>query len=272
MEEEIFKYKRLALFGDDFGIKQLLEHLPPELVKCIVGAANRPKYHSNLKQLSAKLKTPLLVQPAFSSRAYKNFIKEFKQLDIDLIMTNSYSLKIRKDLLSSVKDNAINLHWSLLPKNRGPNPLQWAIIKGEKYTGVTVHYMDEGFDSGDIIAQKKVKIAFKDTWLSLREKIVKAQDKLLSTTLPAILAGTNKRKKQNTARVTTNKRLSSSSPLIHFRAMSNLEIYNLIRAQVQPLSGAYIIKDKKDLRFKTYLSLPEIELLRKKYVSRNTSA
>ena len=69
--------------------------------------------------------------------------------------------------------NCINVHWALLPKNRGANPTQWAIIKGEDRTGVTIHYMDESLDSGDIISQKELNIAVENTWVDVNDKLKK---------------------------------------------------------------------------------------------------
>ena len=90
------------------------------------------------------------------------------------MICNSFSLILREDLLEKINYNAINIHSSLLPKNRGPNPIQWAILIDKK-TGLTIHFIDDGIDTGDIIFQKEVNIDFDDTWVV----ITKISKKLL---------------------------------------------------------------------------------------------
>jgi len=91
------------------------------------------------------------------------FIDEIKDLNADLAVVCSFNYKIPKVLLDSVKGGFINVHPSLLPKYRGANPYSAVIINNEKETGVTLHFMDEGFDTGDIIAQKTLPLTEKET-------------------------------------------------------------------------------------------------------------
>ena len=90
-------------------------------------------------------------------------IEKIKTLDIDAAVVCSFNYKIPKVLLESVKDGFINVHPSMLPKYRGGNPYSRVIMNGETETGVTIHFMDEGFDTGDIIAQKPYHIHSKAT-------------------------------------------------------------------------------------------------------------
>lgn len=87
------------------------------------------------------------------------FIQQVKDLDADIAVVASFNYKIPKVLLDSVKDGFINIHPSLLPDYRGPNPYSSVIINAEKETGVTLHFMDGTFDTGDIIAQRRVSIS-----------------------------------------------------------------------------------------------------------------
>lgn len=91
------------------------------------------------------------------------FIKSIKDLNVDIAVVCSFNYKIPKALLDSVSGGFINVHPSLLPKYRGANPYSSVIINNEKETGVTLHFMDESFDTGDIIAQKKLPINEKET-------------------------------------------------------------------------------------------------------------
>ena len=93
----------------------------------------------------------------------EKLVAEIKALKADIAVVCSFNYKVPKVLLDSVKGGFINVHPSLLPKYRGANPYSSVIINGEAETGVTLHFMDEGFDTGDLISQKKVSISEKET-------------------------------------------------------------------------------------------------------------
>ena len=152
------EFKKTLLFGTYEGVMQVLKNIDyGERIVSIIGPSIRPAELKLLEKLSKKINIPLISQPKYNSLEYKNFISKIHDLDYDSIISNSYSMIIRPDVLMYCNYNAINIHWSLLPLNRGPNPIQWAIIKGENYTGVTVHFIDDGLDTGDIIIQQKIK-------------------------------------------------------------------------------------------------------------------
>ena len=90
-------------------------------------------------------------------------IQKIKDLEIDAAVVCSYNYKIPKVLMEATKDGFINVHPSMLPKYRGGNPYSRVIMNGETETGVTIHFMDDGFDTGDIIAQKAYHIPTKAT-------------------------------------------------------------------------------------------------------------
>ena len=90
-------------------------------------------------------------------------IEKVKALDVDAAVVCSFNYKVPKVLLEATKDGFINVHPSMLPKYRGGNPYSRVIMNGETETGVTIHFMDEGFDTGDIIAQKAYHIHSKAT-------------------------------------------------------------------------------------------------------------
>ncbi len=125
--------------------------------------------------------------------------------------------------------------------------------------------MDDNLDTGDIVNQIEVEIDLNDTWINVNEKTKLASQELLKNELPKILNGQNKRIKQNKKLSTTNFRLDASYPKINFTTMSDIKIYNLIRAQVKPLSGAYIKKDEDIKYIDEILTLEEVQELRVKY-------
>lgn len=101
----------------------------------------------------------------------ENFLSYLRSLNLDAAVVASFNYKIPKELLDIPKAGFINIHPSLLPKYRGGNPYSSVIINGEQETGVTLHFMDEGFDTGDIITQKKVAIAQFETMGTLFNRL-----------------------------------------------------------------------------------------------------
>ena len=258
-------YKRIALVGDTNGINQMLQALPNELVSCVVCATNRPENHDEVKKIAKNLGCGFFIQPKESTEKYDEFMNSFAALEPDIIFCNSYSMILRSSLLNIVNYNAINCHCSLLPNNRGANPWQWALIKGETKTGITLHYMADELDAGDIIAQLEIEITPEDTWVTLRDKSTSLQISFLQKEYPKILAGVNSRIKQKFGEYPANKRLNPESPEIKFSEMSDEQVYNLIRAQVSPLKGAYIQYNGERIYFPELIPMKDIKRLREKY-------
>lgn len=98
----------------------------------------------------------------------KNFLKEIKKLKPDLILVGSWGEKFKKEILDFVP--CVNFHPALLPKNRGANPYFWSIFLNQKVTGLTVHFMNEKFDRGDILLQEAITIDERETGKSLKDK------------------------------------------------------------------------------------------------------
>lgn len=110
------------------------------------------------------------------------FIEKIRNLKADIAVVCSFNYKVPRVLLNSVKDGFINVHPSLLPKYRGPNPYSAVIINDESETGVTLHFMDETFDTGDIIVQKKIPVSKVETMGTLFNRTnIFAFDMLLDT-------------------------------------------------------------------------------------------
>ncbi len=127
-----------------------------------------------------------------------------KILDInpDIIITCAYGQIIPKVLLDAPRLGCVNVHASFLPKLRGGAPLNHAIIDGYEETGVTIMYMDEKMDNGDIIKTFRYDIKESDTYDDLVNILSKEGAKLLESTLPSIIDGTNERIKQDENEVT----------------------------------------------------------------------
>ena len=227
-------------FGDTLGLPQLLTCLPYGMVTTLVAASIRPQYHAALQELAAKHSIPLLIQPRRASDEYPAFVDQIRQLRPDLILVNSYSMLLPPELLGIPKRGAINIHGALLPQYRGCNPMQWAIINNETETGVTMHYMDANFDTGDIIAQKQVPIRFEDTWLDVQQRIATATEALLAEQIPLVLSDTNSRTLQSEEQAGYCRRRTPEDGRFDW-SWKAVDIYNLIRALVHPHPGAFYL-------------------------------
>ncbi len=156
----------------------------------------------------------------------------------DLLFSFYYRSMIRNEILTVPRLGAMNLHGSLLPKYRGRAPVNWVLVKGETETGVTLHFMTEKPDAGDIVGQAKVPIAFEDTALSLFGKMEKAAESLLDALLPRIAAGDIPRRPNEIAkgsyfggRRPEDGRIDWTQPAV--------AVYNLVRAVTRPYPGAF---------------------------------
>ncbi|MBA1394341.1 methionyl-tRNA formyltransferase, partial [Lactobacillus sp. XV13L] len=129
-------------------------------------------------------------------------LEQLISLQADLIITAAFGQFLPTKLLASAKIAAINVHGSLLPRNRGGAPVQRAIMNGDQTTGITIMYMAKKMDAGDIISQQEVAISATDTAGSLFDKLSQVGRDLLLKTLPDIIAGTNQRITQDESLVT----------------------------------------------------------------------
>lgn len=265
MENKIVKPRdcRLVLFVDDFGLEQVLPHLPLQFICGLVGASIRPNVIGVLRQRAAALGRPLLLQPKFGSGEIPTFIQALKDLRPTMILANSYSMILRPDVLEIVEYRAMNVHSALLPRNRGPNPLQWALIHGETRTGVTMHYLSDGLDTGPIICQRDIAIQLTDTWVSLQYKIASVTQQLFQESLLDAIEGRCSVTLQDERLESRNPRLTADSPRLDLERMSDMEMFNWIRAQVAPLKGAYVQRGEERLHIPQYVSFAEIPALRK---------
>jgi UDP-4-amino-4-deoxy-L-arabinose formyltransferase/UDP-glucuronic acid dehydrogenase (UDP-4-keto-hexauronic acid decarboxylating) len=231
-----------------------------------MAASRRPDDLESLRRLARDHERALLIQPSYGTAEYENFVAQFRAEGFDVLVCCSYSMLIRPDVLEAVSGRAFNVHASLLPRNRGPNPVQWAIIKGEPVTGVTLHVMDEGIDTGPIIAQVEEEIRDEDTWVTVSERLHLHMPKLLAEHVPALLDGTTiAARPQDDAVATSNPRLTPESPRIDFSSMTDRQVFDLIRAQVRPLGGAFVERDAVRIYFRDYVTPEGVASLRARY-------
>ncbi len=170
-----------------------------------------------------------------------------KEINPDVICVVAYGKIIPKEILDIPKYGCINVHPSLLPKYRGPAPIQWAILNGDKKTGVTTMYLDEGMDSGDIILQKEVDINKDETSGELWEKTSKIGADLLVETIKEIEKGTAPRIKQGND-FTVTPMIEKDMARINWEEKNAEEIKNLVRG-LNPILGAYSTLNGKKIKF-----------------------
>ena len=172
--------------------------------------------------------------------------EEILSLNPDIIITCAYGQIIPKEILDYPKYGCINIHASLLPKLRGGAPIHKAIIDGYDTTGVTIMYMDEKMDSGDIIYQEELKIEEDYSAGTLFAKLSVFGSNMIIKVLPSILNNTNDRIKQNENEVTYAYNITSEEEKINF-SKSTKEVYNQIRG-LNPWPVGYATLDNKKIK------------------------
>ena len=172
--------------------------------------------------------------------------KEVLDLNPDIIITCAYGQIIPKEILEYPKYGCINVHASLLPKYRGGAPIHKAIIDGEKYTGITIMYMDEGMDTGDIITQEKIEILDTDTVETVHDKLSILGKELLLKTLPNIIEGSITRTKQDNSLATFAYNIKREDEHINFNDSAK-NVYNLVRG-LNSFPGAFAVLNDKIIK------------------------
>lgn len=161
-----------------------------------------------------------------------------RNLQVEIIASVNYLFLIEQDIINHPTGMAFNMHGSLLPKYRGRTPHVWAIINGEKETGITAHYIDAECDQGDILEQVHVAIATNDTGADVLNKYNELYLPLLDSVLDKYVKGTlQARKQDNDAATYFGKRTPESGHIDwSWKAES---VRNWVRAQAYPYPGAF---------------------------------
>ena len=186
--------------------------------------------------------TILVLQPKKIREEYEEIVA----LEPDIIITCAYGQIIPKEILNAPRLGCINVHASLLPKLRGGAPIHRAIINGFSKTGITIMYMNEGMDKGDIISQREIVIEDTDTAETLHDKLSILGRDLLLETLPSIIDGTNERIAQDESTASYGFNITREDEHISFDKTSR-QIFNQIRG-LNSWPGAYAILDGKILK------------------------
>ena len=193
------------------------------------------------------LEKNLKIYQPIKIRNNTEFLDEIRALAPDVICVVAYGKILPKEILEIPKLGCINVHGSLLPKYRGAAPIQWAVLNGEKITGITTMYMNEGMDTGDMILKEEVEIGPEETTGDLWQKLSKIGGEILVKTLKLIEEGKAPREKQ-TEEATLAPMLNKEMALIDWENSDANKIHNLIRG-LNPIMGAYSYIDGKKIKF-----------------------
>ena len=191
-------------------------------------------------------------------RNNEEFIEEIKNIAPDLICVVAYGKILPKELLDIPKYGCINVHGSLLPKYRGAAPIQWAVLNGDKVTGITTMYMAEGMDTGDMILKEEVEIGENETTGELWDRMANVGAKLLVDTVKLIEAGKAPREKQGDD-FSLAPMLNKEMAKINWEEKNAEEIKNLIRG-LNPIMGAYSFLNGKKIKFWSVEVLPSEDI------------
>ena len=203
----------------------------------------------------------LQVYQPIKVRNNPEFLEEVKKLNPDLICVVAYGKILPQELLDIPKYGCVNVHGSLLPEYRGAATIQWAVLNGDKKTGVTTMFMNAGMDTGDVILKEKVEIGEDETTGELWDRLKTIGANLLIKTVKEIENGTATRTKQP-EEGTMAPMLSKEMAKIDWKNKTANDIKNLVRG-LNPIMGAYTFLDGKKIKFWKVQALTENELLEK---------
>lgn len=176
----------------------------------------------------------------------EEFVKVLDGFKADAMVVVAFGQILTKNILDMPKYGCINVHASLLPKYRGAAPMQWSIIDGEKKTGVTIQQMDEGIDTGDILAIEEIELDEKETYGSLHDRLAVMGGPLVIKVLEELENGTVSRVKQNDEESNYVKTIKKSFGKIDF-TMDAIKIERLIRG-LNPWPSAFTTFNSKTLK------------------------
>lgn len=248
---------RVALFSStQFGLDCLKDALTklPEVEIC--GILTTPRRieisysenpvticrYADFTEWGTRLGCPVVRVQQPDARSYCNHIETW---NAELVLVLGWYYMVPERVRALAFKGCLGIHASLLPKYRGGAPLVWAIINGEKETGVTLFHLASGVDDGDIVMQRKFRIEPEDTCATVYVKATTASIRLLRKALPLIEEGTAPRKPQDHTHATSYPQRKPEDGFIDWSSDAK-RIRDFIRAQTRPYPGAYtVISGKK---------------------------
>jgi len=239
MKTVVFAYHNMglaglyALFNHGFDIAAVFTHEDDPDENCWFGSVKNWAVQKGVKVYTTEeVNSP-------------DWIAKIAAVNPDVIFSFYYRKMIGREIIDLPRVGAFNLHGSYLPHYRGRCPVNWVIINGEKQTGVTLHYMINKPDAGDIVGQKPVVVESSDTAKTLYDKLCWAAKELLDEVLPLIKKGQIPRQKQDLKEGSYYGGRRPEDGRIDWNK-SAAEIYNLVRAVTEPYPGAFAFLDNDE--------------------------
>lgn len=218
-------------------------------ISAVISREDKPRGRGNVmtptptKALAIESGIPVYTPKTLRDESFMELLRE---INPSLIVVVAYGKILPKEVIDFPKYGCINLHVSLLPKYRGAAPMQRAIMEGDSETGVTVMYMDEGLDTGDILTVEKFEISATDDFEAIHDRSADVGAVLLSKTIDMIEAGTVERTKQDDSLATYAKKVEKEDCKLDF-TLSAKKLDFQIRG-VTPIPGAFAYLNGKMLK------------------------
>ena len=213
----------------------------------VVTNPDRPKGRG-MKMIASPVKKFAIEKsiPVLQPEKIREIKDTLEQINPDLFCVVAYGKILPQDILDIPKKGSINVHGSLLPQYRGAAPIQWAVLNGDKKTGITTMYMNAGMDTGDMILQEEVQIGEDETTGELWDRLSKIGAKLLVETVAKIEKGIAPRTPQS-GEFTMAPMLNKEMARIDWINKNSREIKNLVRG-LNPIMGAYTTYNDKKIK------------------------
>jgi methionyl-tRNA formyltransferase len=216
--------EELVAAGDDVALVVTHEDRPGEEI-----------WFRSVADAARERGIPVITPPDVNS---PDVVARVRTLEPDFLFSAMFRQMLKRELLDVPSRGALNLHPSLLPKFRGRSPLNWVLVEGETETGVTLHYMVEKPDRGDIVAQRRIAIDEGETALSLHRKATAAARELWKEAYPLLAAGRAPRIPQDQSRASYYGGRTPADGEIDWRRPAR-RLYDLVRAVTHPYPGAF---------------------------------
>lgn len=233
---------RIVFMGTpDFSVPSLEAlHAAGHDIVLVVTRQDKPKGRGRkldappVKKAAIKLKRPV-IQP--QSLRDETILQALREAQADFFIVVAFGHILNETVLGMPPQGCINVHASLLPRYRGPAPIHWAVINGDKESGVTTMMMDKGLDTGDVLLRAREPIAATDTAGTLHDRLALLGSRLICQTLDAFSDGTIRRISQEHAQATYAPLLKKTDGLIDWRKPA-ASIEPFIRG-MNPWPGAF---------------------------------
>lgn len=196
----------------------------------------------DFKNITSHHNIPLM----YVQRNIMDLKREIEELKPDIIIAAGWYYMVPEPIRSIPKFGCTGFHASLLPEYAGGAPVSWAILNGEKETGITFFMLEEGVDTGDIIDQKKTVISLDDTCKTIYDRLTEHACEILREKLPLLENGILKPRKQDNSKQTIMPQRKPEDGEINW-GKNSLEIYNLVRATTKPYPGAFTFYKERKL-------------------------